>query len=194
MLKTLANHFFRTNGWTLHPEVPAEAYQRCVMIAAPHTSQWDFFYTMAAFDQMKIPLRFAIKQEFRLPLIGGMMDQLGALWIDRSGDAKQGQRPSYIELMAEVFAQHEQMVMLIAAEGSRSLRPQWRSGFYHVARQAGVPIALGYLDYSKKEAGVGPAIYPTDDQAADMKRIMAFYRNIKGRHPEQFSLDQRYVP
>lgn len=192
MLVALSRRIFRLTGWRMDPNVPPEAYQRCVMIAAPHTSQWDFFYTLAAFDLMEIPLRFAIKQEFKLPLISPVMEQAGALWIDRQSSAQQQQRLSYIDQMAALFEQHEQLVMLIAAEGSRSLRPQWRTGFYQVAKKANVPITLGYLDYAKRLAGVGPAVYPTDDMAADMRQIMAFYRPITGKHPEKFQTDERW--
>ena len=192
MLKSLSNYFFNKNRWRINPNVPDEALNRCVMIAAPHTSGWDFFYTMATFDQLGVPMRFAAKKELKRPLLGPMMERMGVVWIDRSKAAGEREGKSYVELMAEVFDQHEKMVMLIAAEGSRSKRTKWKSGFYHVAQIAGVPITLGYLDYEKKEAGVGPAIYPSDDQAADMKKIMDFYRPIKGRRPELFALDERY--
>ncbi len=192
MLLALSRRLFRIAGWQLDKQVPPEAYQRCVMIAAPHTSQWDFFYTLAAFDLMGIPVRFAIKQEFRLLLLGPIMEQAGAMWIDRRGDAKQRQAMSYVDRMASLFDEQEQLVMLIAAEGSRSLRPQWRTGFYHVAQKAGVPITLGYLDYAKRLAGVGPAVYPSDDMEADMRRIMNFYLPITGKHPEKFQTDERW--
>lgn len=192
MLIALSRRLFRIAGWQLDPNVPLEAYHRCVMIAAPHTSQWDFFYTLAAFDLMKIPLRFAIKQEFRLPLLGSIFEQAGAMWIDRSGNAQERYQASYVDQMADLFEQHEQLVMLIAAEGSRSLRPQWRTGFYHVAKKAGVPITLGYLDYAKRLAGVGEVIYPSDSMAEDMRRIMKFYQPITGKHPEKFQTDERW--
>jgi 1-acyl-sn-glycerol-3-phosphate acyltransferase len=192
MLTALSRRVFRLAGWKMDPNVPPEAYDRSVMIAAPHTSQWDFFYTLAAFDLMDIPMRFAIKQEFNLPLLGSSLQQAGALWIDRSGSAQEKQRISYVDMMAGLFAEHDKLVMLIAAEGSRSLRANWRLGFYHVAKQAGVPITLGYLDYAKRIAGVGPAIYPSDDMDADLRAIMDFYRPITGKHPEKFQLDERW--
>ncbi len=68
------------------------------------------------------------------------------------------------------------------------------TGFYHVARLAGVPIALAYVDYPKKEIGIGRLLYPTHDMAHDMKEIMAFYRDIQGKHPENFSVDHKYLP
>ena len=81
---------------------------------------------------------------------------------------------------------------MITPEGTRARRTQWKTGFYYAALKAGVPICLGYLDYAKKEAGVGPALYPTGNLEADMRKIMDFYRNIKGKYPELFSLDERF--
>jgi hypothetical protein len=82
---------------------------------------------------------------------------------------------------------------MVTAEGSRSLCRQWKTGFYYVALTASVPIVLAYLDYEKKEAGIGKVIYPSGDIAADMKDIMLFYKDIKAKFPEKFSLDERYV-
>jgi len=83
--------------------------------------------------------------------------------------------------------------MVVAAEGTRSLRKRWKMGFYHTALKAEVPLCFGYLDYAKKEAGIGGYIYPTGDIAADMKVIHEFYRDIKAKYPEKFSLDERYL-
>ncbi|MEM9984787.1 MAG: 1-acyl-sn-glycerol-3-phosphate acyltransferase [Bacteroidota bacterium] len=192
MLKSLSHYFFNRNRWRINPNVPDEALNRSVMIAAPHTSGWDFFYTMATFDQLGVPMRFAAKNELNRPILGPMLEKMGVVWIDRSKTSGEREGKSYVDLMAEVFDHHEKMVMLIAAEGSRSRRTKWKSGFYHIAKKAGVPITLGYLDYEKKEAGIGPAIYPSEDQAADMRKIMEFYRPIQGRHPKLFALDERY--
>jgi 1-acyl-sn-glycerol-3-phosphate acyltransferase len=97
-----------------------------------------------------------------------------------------------VQAMADLFKTHPRLVMLVTPEGTRSLQTEWKSGFYHVAVTAGVPIALAYLDYTKKEAGVGKIVYPSGDIAKDMKEIMDFYQNIQGKHPENFSVDQRY--
>jgi 1-acyl-sn-glycerol-3-phosphate acyltransferase len=82
--------------------------------------------------------------------------------------------------------------MVIAPEGTRKRVAQWRMGFYHTAVAAGVPITFGYLDYEKKEAGVGGVLYPSGDMAADMRYIADFYKNIKGKFPQNFQLDERF--
>jgi hypothetical protein len=94
--------------------------------------------------------------------------------------------------MANLFREHEKLAVLVTPEGSRSLRTEWKTGFYHVARLASVPMVLGYLDYQKKEAGIGKIIYPGEDMEKDMKEIMEFYKGINARFPEKFSTDLRY--
>jgi 1-acyl-sn-glycerol-3-phosphate acyltransferase len=82
--------------------------------------------------------------------------------------------------------------MLITPEGTRSLRTQWKTGFYHIAVAANVPIALGYCDYAKKEAGVAKLVYPSGDMKKDMREIMAFYKHIVPKNPANFSIDVNY--
>jgi hypothetical protein len=96
--------------------------------------------------------------------------------------------------MIELFSQNKELAVMVTPEGTRSLRTKWKTGFYHVAVGAKVPIALGYLDYKNKEAGVGKIIWPSGDMAKDMREIMAFYQNIQGKHPEKFSIDLDYKP
>lgn len=191
MGKRLANFLLRLSGWRMQDGIPPES-QRCVIIAIPHTSNWDFWYTRLGFYAVGIPMKFTIKKEWmRFPL-NLIVKPLGGLGIDRRPRKETGERPSYVDAMAELFNQNDRIAVMITPEGTRSLRTEWKTGFYYVAQKAGVPICLGYLDYEKKVAGVGPTIYPSGDIAADMKKIMDFYRPIKGKYPEKSSLDQRY--
>ena len=96
-------------------------------------------------------------------------------------------------LASSLFKQNEKLAVMVTPEGTRSLRTKWKTGFYHVAVGAQVPIALGYLDFKNKEAGVGKIILPSGDMQKDMKQIMDFYKNIKGKHPENFSVDLDYT-
>lgn len=84
--------------------------------------------------------------------------------------------------------------MLITPEGTRSRQTTWKTGFYHVAKTAGVPIALGYLDYQEKVAGIGKILWPGEDMETDMKTIMAFYQDKHPKFPEKFAIDDRYQP
>lgn len=127
---------------------------------------------------------------FPLNLIVG---PLGGLAIDRRPRGASGERPSYTQLMAELLQSHKRIAIMVTPEGTRSKQTKWKTGFYYAALQAGAPICLGYLNYDKKEAGVGGPIWPTGDIDADMKKILDFYRNIPGKHPKQFALDPRYA-
>ncbi|MEQ8706832.1 MAG: 1-acyl-sn-glycerol-3-phosphate acyltransferase [Phaeodactylibacter sp.] len=192
MGKRLAALLLRLSGWRLNPAVPKEV-EHCVIIAAPHTSNWDIYYARLAFYVMGIPLKFTIKREWmRFPL-GLIIGPLGGLAIDRRPRGDSGERPSYTQLMAELLESQDKMAIMVTPEGTRGRREKWKTGFYYAALQAKAPICLGYLDYTKKEAGVGAFIYPTGDVEAELKQIMDFYRNIKGKYPDQFALDQRYV-
>jgi 1-acyl-sn-glycerol-3-phosphate acyltransferase len=164
------------------------------MIASPHTSNWDIYYARLAFYLMDIPVRFTIKQEWMRPPFGALLRRFGAIGIDRSPRKPGEERPSATEAMARLFETHEELAMMVTPEGTRKLRTEWKSGFYYVAKMAGVPIGLGYLDYANKVAGVGGMVWPSDDQDADFRKIMAFYAPIVGKHPEQFSIDLRYRP
>ncbi len=118
---------------------------------------------------------------------------MGGIGIDRS-PKKEGQaRASMVQLMADLFKEHPHLVMLVTPEGTRAKQENWKTGFYHIAMTAGVPIALAYMDYKKKRAGVGKIIYPTGNYEQDMQEIMQFYANIEPKFPENFSVDVRYL-
>jgi 1-acyl-sn-glycerol-3-phosphate acyltransferase len=97
------------------------------------------------------------------------------------------------QAMINLFDDDKDLVVLVTPEGTRSLRTKWKTGFYHVAVGANVPIGLGYLDYKNKKAGVGKLVYPSGDMHKDMKEIMDFYKNIPAKHPELFSIDTDYA-
>ena len=188
MILAILRFIFKISGWTLKPELPKEVH-RCVMLAAPHTSNWDFIYARAAFDMYKVPVRFTVKKEFNIFPFNIILNALGAIWIDRSPKKPGEKRPSMVQVMTDIFKTHEEMSVMVTPEGTRSLRTKWKTGFYHVAKNAGVPICLGYVDFAKKEAGVGKVIYPSGDYEADMREIVAFYKTKGPCHPEKFSPD-----
>lgn len=153
------------------------------MTAAPHTSNWDIVYTRAAFFLLDLPIKFTIKREWTRFPMGLILKPIGAIPIDR--EYRNGKKVSMVEAMAKLFDQYEELIVLVTPEGTRQYAPTWKTGFYRVAEQADVPILLGYLDYQKKIAGVGPVLYPTGDIDADVATIKDFYRTITGRHPDQ---------
>ena len=193
MFDALFRFVFKLLGWKINPNLPDEV-NRCVLIASPHTSYGDFIYMRAAFTMLGIPMRFTVKDETNRFPLNKILTPMGALYINRRPKKPGEKRISLVEAMINFFKEEDRLAMAVTPEGTRSLRTEWKSGFYHVATGAGVPIVLGYLDYDKKTAGVGGVIHPSGDMEADLRKIAAFYQNIGPRHPERFSIDQRYAP
>ena len=175
----IAKLVFGVAGWRLG-QVANPDIKKSMMIAAPHTSNWDLIMARAAFYLMDVDVRFTVKKEWTEHwLLGGLVRAVGGLAVDRS------RNNSLVDGMVQLFNEHEELVILITPEGTRAYSPRWRKGYYFAALGAHVPIRLGYLDYRKKEAGIGEAVYPTGDYEADEARIKAFYRTITGRFPEK---------
>jgi len=191
LTQLFARSVLTLSGWTVKNNMPPDIKQ-CVMIAAPHTSNWDFFYTRLAFLQMDIPVKMTIKRSYMRFPYGPFARALGCIGIDRRPKKEGQERPSMVQVMADLFKEHDNLVMLVTPEGTRSLSTKWKTGFYHVAVLANVPVALGYLDYKKKEAGVGKMVYPSGNMKKDVQNIMAFYKNIVPHTPEYFSIDLDY--
>jgi 1-acyl-sn-glycerol-3-phosphate acyltransferase len=174
--------FFKLKGWKIDANLP-KGYEKCVVIAAPHTSNWDFVYSLAVFFSLKIPVRFLAKAElFKWPLKPLMLN-FGGMPVQRSKSS------NMVDSIVELFNQHQQLMLLIPAEGTRSKVEKWKTGFYHVALKANVPVLLGYLDYEKKMAGFGPLLYMTGNPVTDADAIKLFYKPIKGKFPELFNAD-----
>ena len=189
MLKALFKVLFKIGKWELLSPAPKEAF-KCVMIAAPHTSNWDFVYAISAMDQLGLDPRFTIKKEFNVPILGGMISDLGALWIDRS-KAKQG--GGWTKYMASLFNENEKpLTVVVTPEGTRSKVKEWKLGFYYSALEAKVPICCSFMDYEKKTCGIGMCFMPTGDLENDMKVIMDFYKEVTAKFPENFSTDLRF--
>jgi 1-acyl-sn-glycerol-3-phosphate acyltransferase len=183
----------KISGWKVDGNIPEDMRKKCVMLAAPHTSNWDFLYAMCAFRILRVQIRFTIKKEWMRFPFNVLMAPLGAVGIDRNPAPGKKEKKSMVEAMIELFKKYKEIVVVVTAEGTRSRSEKWKSGFYHVALNAKVPIALGYLDYKKKIAGVGKVLFPSGDMAADMKKIMDFYKDKTAKFPEKFSLDLNYV-
>jgi 1-acyl-sn-glycerol-3-phosphate acyltransferase len=165
MLKSLI-WLCRIKGWRFEGLAPEKLH--CVVIGVPHTSNWDFVVFAGALEHFGIYPRFMGKDSlFRWP-IGRFMKELGGISINR--DAAHG----VVSQMVAEFAQHEEFVLVIAPEGTRSSGARWKKGFYHIACQAGVPIVLSYFDGARKVAGLAPPFMPTGDYAADMQSLLSF--------------------
>lgn len=179
LMRWLASVFLWCTGWKVagcRPEV-----DRYVVIAAPHTSNWDFIYTLALAFHFRLNPKIMMKDTwFRGPL-GPLFRWLGALPIDRT------RSQNLVAQSVAAFQAARRMVLVVPPSGTRRRVQCWKSGFYHIAHGAGVPIALGFLDYGRKVGGFGPLFHPTGDIDRDMAAIRDFYRPIVGKHPGQAS-------
>jgi len=184
---------FRWNGWKVDPNMP-DLGKQSVILAAPHTSNWDFIYALATMAILKVPIRFTIKKEWMKWPFKRFMTRFGAVTVDRSPKQPGEKRLSTVEAMANLYQEYEHLAIIVTPEGTRKRSEHWKTGFYYVAKAANVPIVMAYLDYPNKIAGIGNIILPTDDMEADMKYIMSYY-NVpeKARFPEYFSIDTRYI-
>jgi len=169
--------FYRVRGWQAVGAPPAD--RRCVIIAAPHTSNWDFVNFLGLTDALGVNAHFMGKTSlFRWPL-GRFMRDMGGVPVER------GSRQNQVQAMIDEFSRRGEFMLTIAPEGTRGAVRQWRTGFYHIALGAGVPLVCGMMDYRTKTGGLGPAVMPTGDYAADMAKIAGFYRSVTPRHPEK---------
>jgi 1-acyl-sn-glycerol-3-phosphate acyltransferase len=176
--KLLARWFLRLTGWEVEGTKPSVS--RFVLVAAPHTSNWDLAFLLALAAGVDLRLSWMGKHELFKPPFGWLMRRTGGIPIVRH------QRGGMVAQAVSSFAGAEKLALVIPAEGTRSRVDYWKSGFYHIARTANVPIVLGYLDYRRRRGGFGPSIEATGDIGADMDKIRAFYADKVGRHPDQF--------
>jgi len=177
LVRRLIVALYRRGGWTSVGAVPEP--QRFVLIAVPHTSNWDFPNFLGVTQTLGIRTHFMAKASlFRWPL-GGFMRQMGGVRLDRAA-AK-----DTVAQMIDEFARRDEFVLTIAPEGTRGAVTKWRTGFYQIALGAGVPIVCGFMDYATRRSGLGPVIVPTGDYEADMAPAFAFYRGMVGRNAAQ---------
>ena len=173
MLKLLSEKIIKLIGWQLDIVLPEE--KKFVLIGAPHTSNWDFPLAMLAFWTIDLRIYWVAKKQMFWGPLYYLFTGMGGIPVDRK--SSQG----FIGQIADKFNQTDEMVLTIAPEGTRSKTKYWKSGFYHIAEAAKVPICLAYLDYSNKKMGFSQVVYPSGDIDADMKIIAEFYNDMKGK-------------
>ena len=184
--KILGRFAMWLGGWKIVGGGLPEGVRKAVLVSAPHTSNWDFLWARAALYVLDVPVRYTIKKEFmRFPL-GPFMRLMGAIPIDRSKPgAGQSGGLSTTDAIINLFNEREDLFIIVTPEGTRAYNPNWKTGFYYAAKGANVLLCPAFLNYEKKEAGVGPGFFPTGDVEADIERLKEFYRPIPGKYPEQ---------
>lgn len=168
---------YTINGWTAVQENPPPA--KAVIIAAPHTSNWDFLYFFGLTNKLNLQSYWIGKNTlFKWPW-GNMMRRLGGIPVDRS------QSQNMVDAMVQEFAKRDKFILTIPPEGTRGNVKQWRTGFYYIALKAKVPVIIGMMDYAKKTGGLGPSFMPTGDYQADMQRFSSFYHSVTPKYPSK---------
>jgi 1-acyl-sn-glycerol-3-phosphate acyltransferase len=178
MKKRFARWLLRLAGWQLEGARPE--FERYVLIAAPHTSNWDFPLMMAFAAAFDIKINWLAKHNLFFPPVGWIMRAMGGMPIVRH------QNKNVVDGMVAAFSETSSLVLVVPTEGTRERTEYWKSGFYHIARQAGVPIVPSFLDFGRKRGGFGPALEVTHDVVADMQYFRDFYRGMEGKFPDQF--------
>lgn len=166
-------------GWQVDVS-KLETIPKSIIIQAPHTSNWDFFVGIIAAKKSKIPFRFIIKDAWNIPIIGTILLKLGAIFINRSKSSGLTQR------IAEAAKKMNQGHFIFTPEGTRSKVSKWKSGFYHIAHNAHMPIAIGYIDYKHKKIGIHDVFYPSGNIKADMATYRDFFNTVQPKHTKNY--------
>jgi 1-acyl-sn-glycerol-3-phosphate acyltransferase len=180
VMRGLSVGFLKLAGWKVEGALPPEA-TKSVLIAAPHTSNWDLPYTLMVAFELRMNMYWMGKQSiFQFPF-GSVMRWLGGIPVNRE------QSTNLVAASAQALEKADGKVQLIVPpEGTRSKARYWKTGFYYIALGAKVPIVMAYMDYPQKRAGLGPLFYPSGDIEKDMVAIKAFYAPFKGKHADRF--------
>lgn len=166
----------RVLGWSVAGNFPART--KMVVIVAHHTSAWDLVVGLAAKLALRLDARYLAKHTlFRWPL-GPILRHTGAIPVDRRS------RHGVVEQMVREFERRSHLLLALSPEGTRQRVESWRSGFYHIADSASVPIVPVGLDFGSRQVRIGPALEPTGNEAADVAELRRFFADIEARHPE----------
>ncbi|MFT3790553.1 MAG: lysophospholipid acyltransferase family protein [Rudaea sp.] len=170
----LCRAFLRLTGWRVAgtlPDVP-----KLVIIGAPHSSNWDAVWALAFKVALRLDVRFIIKNDYTRGALGPVVRDLGGIGIDRKA------AHDVVSQMRQQFARRDRLWLGITPEGTRKKVKKWKSGFWHIARAANVPVLLLYFHYPEKTIGLGPLIELSDDLDADTARIREYYMPFVGRN------------
>ncbi len=171
----LAARLLLVLGWRL--DVPPLPAQKLVLVFYPHTSNWDFPLGLLARFASGWPVNWVGKHTLFAGPWRGLMFRWGGIPVDReaAGD--------FVDRMVNEFARRDRLILAMSPEGTRGHVAALKSGFHRIARRAGVPVALGYLDYGSRTIGIAAVIEVSDDSEQDLARLRDAYAGKRGRHP-----------
>ena len=180
MKKILGRLFLKFMGWKLVGEVPKEV-KKAVLVCAPHTSNWDFPFALASFAMADLKVNYFIKKSWFFFPMNFFFKATGGVPVDRSKNR------GLVDSMTLLLKESDEMIVAVPAEGTRSWVPKWKTGFYHIAKSAKVPIIMGYVDFKNKEVGFGPTYNISGDFEKDMSRIQEFFKYKTPKFPNKYN-------
>jgi 1-acyl-sn-glycerol-3-phosphate acyltransferase len=173
----------RLKGWKVRSIIPETGVKKAVVIVAPHTSNWDYVYGMGVKIKYKMKATYFAKKElFKFPM-KTILEKTGGLPIDRS------KKKNMVAQVVDWVNKADEMYIVIEPEGTRKRVDKWKSGFYHIALEAKIPIFLAYIDYDKKEAAIDELYEPTGNKEKDFEYFRNYYSKIAAKHPEKFNTE-----
>ena len=179
MKRLLSKLIFKINGWKI---IGVSTYpEKCIVITAPHTSNWDFFIGRCYAYIIAISPLYLTKSELFLPVLGTLIKWNGGIPVYRKA------KHNVVDQVVEMFKNSSQLNLGIAPEGTRTSVDKWKTGFYHIAVKANIPILLLKMDYEKKEIGIMCEFNTSGNFEKDMLFIQEQYKNIKGKKPEYYN-------
>jgi 1-acyl-sn-glycerol-3-phosphate acyltransferase len=180
ILRIFSIYYLKLIGWKVIGALPVDT-PKYVVIAAPHTSNWDMPMTLMCTFALRAKMHWMGKSSiFKWPFKTIMM-WMGGIPIDRT------KSNNIVDETIKLFNEHDELIITVPPEGTRKKAERWKTGFYHIARGAGVPIVCAFLDYKNKECGVGLTLMPTGDLEADMDKIKSFYNTKTGKYSHYYT-------
>ena len=173
---------YKRMGWTA--DITVNHPDKYILCLAPHTSNWDFILGLLYSRAENMRINFLMKKEWFFWPLGMLFRYLGGIPVNRS------RHTSMTDALAQSARKEPHFRLCVTPEGTRSLNPEWKKGFYFIALKAEIPILLYALDYEKRLIECKTVIVPSGDVDADMKKIKTYYRNFKGKKPELFSVGE----
>jgi len=182
LMRNVSALFLAVSGWKVEGDWPGNA-DKAVLVAAPHTSNWDGWWMILAAAFYRVKLRWMGKKSLVDHRFGWFIRWLGCVPVDRKAAS------DIVEQTAAAFDQSDRLTLAVAPEGTRSAAEEWKSGFYRIAVKARVPLIISVLDYGTRTIRIAGVFRPTGDYEADLPLIRAYYADARGRHESQFSMD-----
>ncbi|WP_237055349.1 1-acyl-sn-glycerol-3-phosphate acyltransferase [Microbulbifer sediminum] len=181
VLRQVAKLLLKLHGWRVVADQSAMKLKKYVLLGAPHTSNWDgYYFILTALKLGVVPQWMGKDKLFRFPL-GGTMRWFGGIAVDRS------KANNLVQATVDQFNKASSLIVAVPPEGTRGRGERWKTGFYHIARGAGVPVVCGFINFAKKEVGLGPALEMGENLAAELARFKDFYADKIGKFPELYT-------